>query len=82
MKMTAKDMFEKLGYEVDINILGIIRYAKHDKGFDLDYYIRFHNDLKEFSCNMIEKNEILPLNINIKLLQCINKQIEELGWND
>lgn len=78
--MTAKEMFEKLGYELDINVLGIIRYAKHDIETGLSYYIRFLNDEKVFNCNTISYNEIYPLHIDIKLHEAINKQISELGW--
>lgn len=80
--MTAKEMFEKLGYAIDIGCLGIIRYAKHDINYNIDYYIRFYKDLKEFNGNKVDDNEILPIDIDLNLLQAINKQVEELGWNE
>ena len=80
--MKAKEMFEKLGYVIDIDCLGILRYAKHDINYNIDYYIKFFNDLKEFSCNKVEDNELFPLDINLFLLKAINQQIKELGWLD
>ena len=80
--MTAKEMFEKLGYVIDINCLGILRYVKHDTNYNIDYYIRFFGDLKEISCNKLEENELSIFDIDLNLLQAINKQVEELGWNN
>ena len=80
--MSAKEMFEQLGYVIDIDCLGITRYAKHDTNYNIDYYIKFFNDLKEINCNRIEDNEIFPLDINLVLLQAINQQVKELGWNE
>lgn len=80
--MSAKEMFEKLGYVIDIDCLGILRYAKHDTNYNIDYYIKFFNDLKEISCNKIEENELSILDIDLNLLQAINKQVEELSWNE
>lgn len=77
--MTAKEMFEKLGYEY-----------YEDDGFNC--YKKEKSELAEpdyISFNRLEK-EIFVLNksviskcatINMQLLQAINKQIEELGWN-
>lgn len=78
--MSAKEMFEKLGYEIDIDCLGIIRYAKHDTNYNTDYYIRFYDNLKEISSNILDDNELFPLVIDLDLLQAINKQVKELGW--
>lgn len=78
--ISAKTMFERLGYVIDIDCLGILRYTKHDTNYNIDYYIKFFNDLKEISCNKVEENELLILDIDLNLLQAINKQVEELGW--
>ena len=75
--MTAKKMFEKLGYElVDTNSAGV-------KLTMIEYY------------NFETKSTInfwTPININIDLqnsehltvkhIQAINKQIDELHWNN
>lgn len=74
---TADEMFEELGYEVDIGeFYGLIRYAKEKE----KKYIRFFLDSKTFSCNRIINNEIYPLEIDSKLLKAICKKFEELGW--
>jgi hypothetical protein len=76
--MSAKKMFEKLGYEY-----------KED-----DYFITYENDKlvkyvvlfsKEYMCVEITPtcngNIHTFVRISEKLLQAINKQIEELGWD-
>ena len=77
--MSAQEMFEELGYIIDINCLGIIRYSREDND-GMKYCIRFYNDVKEFDCNTVINNKLDCLTIDISLLQAINKQIEELGW--
>ena len=77
--MTAKEMFEELGY----------------KRSEDDYFIVYTNDKtvqytfhfsKEYKC--IEIIPTLSGNIHYftrlsrKLLKAINKQVEELGWNN
>ena len=67
MRMTAKEMFEKLGYELkdgysnivyeDINNNSIIFWTHENITFQVKY-------------------------ISVKMLTAVNKQIEELGWND
>ena len=73
----ADEMFKKLGFEKDIGeSFGLIRY-KHIKE---DYYIRFYIEDKTFDCNRISNNEILPLEIDKKLLEAIYRKVEELEW--
>ncbi len=74
--MMAEKMFKKLGYKMDINMLGIIKYSKHDD--DIDYYVRFYCDLGIFDCNCVINKEIVPMMIDRELLNAINKQVEEL----
>lgn len=78
--MTAKEMFEKLGFEtlVDNNRFKI--YAiKHDKNASdnaLFYwdYIRFDKEDKTYNVdNMIGE-------VDIKLHKAIHQQLKELGW--
>lgn len=75
--MSAKEMFEKLGYG---------DYFKCE-----NFRITYQNFEKE--CKMIEfdyKNKQLILaddskeifELSLEELQAINKQIEELGWNN
>ena len=65
--MNAKEMFEELGYDIAYDNKYNIRYNNIKK----DIYIYFMLDTKT-----IEITET----INIKELQAINKQVEELGW--
>lgn len=74
--MTAKEMFEELGYKIKYHIenskLLFIGYT-FDKNTDvLECEIMFNVRAKVFLSNMWIDN---------KLYKAINKQIEELGWN-
>ena len=72
--MTAKEMFEELGYE---------QYEEHDDYADRIIYtskedddvIIFYYDSKTFYIG----EYIL---CGVKLLKAINKQVEELGWDN
>ena len=68
--MTAKEMFEKLGYEL-INSKKII-YKKYDKNINRIIDIAFFEN----------KKILITQSIDINTLQAINKQIEELGWEE
>lgn len=81
--MTAKKMFEKLGYE----------YEHIPNGFDytIKYFIR---EITHIRFNLIDKSfikytssdspfePIKPEHITMNELQAINKQVEEKGWLD
>lgn len=67
--MTAKELFEELGYEVDYKNDYSLRYHNEEN----DYYIYFYNYSK--------KIEVLH-DITLQELKAINKQVEELGWLD
>lgn len=69
--MSAKEMFEKLGYEY---IEYICRIAYYKKVGNYDIEINFWVDSQEYT---IENKYIL----SYEEVQAINKQIEELGWN-
>lgn len=66
--MSAKEMFEELGYKYEFNNKYNIRYYNVKK----DNYIWFDLQLKT-----LEISEYC----NLEELQAINKQVEELGWN-
>ena len=66
--MSAKEMFEELGYKQDYNIDYAIRYCNEER----DYYIYFYK--------YVRKIEVLH-DITLQELKAINKQVEELGWN-
>ena len=71
--MTAKEMFEKLGY-----------YSSYDYNkpkVDFAFYLKYSTKMIVF--NIKDKTiEIIDGAINLQELQAINKQIEELGWNE
>lgn len=80
MNKTAKEMFEELGY------------SALDHSVTIDYYkdelqIRFWKTSKEIElfggeCKEFDLENFLYFNENYKLFIAINKQIEELGWNE
>lgn len=86
--MTDKEMFEMLGYrlvEVENPITGgIYEYDIQYEKFDGSFYqqILFNNSTKlmHTSCELFNKT-IDFICYTPELLQAINKQVEELGWN-
>lgn len=85
LEMTAKEMFEELGYTYefvdnkDINCEDIILYT-HSKQ-DLTFQF---NLLSELVCmqmkNKFKDYDKVGLFLTKELITAINKQIEELGW--
>lgn len=84
--MTAKEMFENLGYTYNECCF------QNDLGFDSEldeiYYqkkgkytpqIKFSLGYKTIS---VYRENYKPSSFDIKLLKAINKQAEELGWNN
>ena len=67
--MSAREMFEKLGYDLLHNIKYQIMYYNSI----YDTYIYFYKTRKHIEIT----NEITS-----EELQAINKQVEELGWNN
>lgn len=76
---SAKEMFEKLGYEQKIGIDFILYVLDSEETKDLQYYIEFQTDVKTIIIDTNRKDFIND--ITIKEFQAINKQVEELGWN-
>lgn len=74
---TAKEMFEKLGYElVEEKDSRYITYLYHYR-----YVIRFDLIMRNFYA--YEDNmDYQYIGVDMKMLQAINKQAEELGWLD
>ena len=77
--MTAKEMFEELGYESKEDNYFII--YQENTGKIVQYIIQF--------CKFEQCVELIPqiegerhyfTRLNKKMLKAINKQIEELGW--
>lgn len=71
--MSAKEMFEELGYEcleTEYNIYYYLEFRDYgDDTFDLGIKFDFSN--QEIFCE---------LDIDIPLLKAINQQCKELGW--
>lgn len=65
--MTAKEMFEKLGYELTHNS----EYQVEFYNEELDRYIWFYKNRKTFEAYD---------EINLTELKAINQQCKELGW--
>ena len=84
--MTAKEMFEKLGYKRDeyINASSCYmnkHFISYSKGKIHILFSSFSvpNSISKFRNGLFGiKNE----DITINELKAINKQIEELGWNE
>lgn len=95
--MSAKEMFKKLDYDCDVSCDGILyykwveEYRNNDKYNDLvDYliHIEFEKD-NDGNCRNFRKTKCeglfgkeKPDYITLEELQAINKQIEELEWNE
>ena len=76
--MTAKEMFKKLGYDFGTyeTFLNIRMWSYEKKGNEINE-IYFYINQKEWTiCLGSGEWE----NID-KIIQAINKQVEELGWN-
>ena len=69
---SAKDMFEELGYKQEIknNVIYYLKEIHIPKSKNI-YSINFINDKKEV---------FVSKNIDVKELQAISQQINELGW--
>lgn len=68
--MTAKEMFEKLGF-VKESLEEGIEYLEFSYA---DNNIEFNNFMKEVY--------VRGVGINVAMLAAINKQVDELGWLD
>jgi len=75
--MSAKDMFEELGYEENNDREDTLRYTIKNMVGDI-VEIRFYFNSKSFIKEGYEDD--LGYIITLEELQAINKQIEELGW--
>lgn len=82
--MSAKEMFEELGYEQEENNKKCISYCWYYHE-DKDCMRRIVFDLKNedfiaYSPYKLDEYEDCSIFIELKELQAINKQVEELGW--
>lgn len=81
--MTAKEMFEALGYEQTTNNNNSIEYVDDSHG-DGDYvYVSFYLWLKEYEVGYFDGYETktkVATGVSIKEHEAITKQLKELGW--
>ena len=80
--MTAKEMFEELGFELNTDNEFVRSYRiKHDENFSGEDpfnwdYINFY--IKDKTYNV----DIMIGDVDIKLHKAIHQQLKELGWLD
>lgn len=78
--LSAKEMFEKLGYEYYEDD-GFECYKKEKRKLIEPDYVSFNRLEREVFMSNDSKNGNGVI-VDMKLLQAINKQVEELGWNN
>lgn len=78
-EMDARGMFDELGYEYYEDD-GFTCYKKEKRKLIEPDYISFDRLEREVFMSRTSKNGN-GLTIDVKLLQAINEQVEELGWN-
>lgn len=80
--MSAKEMFEELGYEQKLEYYrGEVMRIKYV--VDGNYHTQFMFDMNNkmfYSYFKTNDGSEMPAWVEIKHLKAINKQIEELGW--
>ena len=75
--MTAKEMFEELGYSLVENSLGL-KYQK--LVVDMLWVIYFDTKFKYLTTSLINDEYETYHVLDMNELKAINKQCEELGW--
>nr|UVN03814.1 MAG: hypothetical protein [Bacteriophage sp.] len=79
MKMTAREMFEKLGYSLKVDNNYLIEYSKEDCGhiaFCFDIETKRFYSWYSFSSSI----QSTPHSITLDEFEAVQKQMEELGW--
>lgn len=82
--MSAKEMFEKLGYEdTSKEYHNLVRYVKEDAYLNLKrekiICIELNSNEVQIACTY-GKYDYGTTHLSLEELQAINKQVEELGW--
>ena len=78
--MKAKEMFQNLGYKLDTQAEFGILYSKEILDKNTFGYVdseMIYFDFEYTTIYFTNKD-----NVNFYLLKAINKQVEELGWNN
>lgn len=81
--MTAKEMFKKLGYKEKFDNLRYLVYEKvYKERIVAIHFDKKYKKVSKFKIGLsIYYQERRDVEISLKELQAINKQVEELGWN-
>ena len=79
--MSAKDMFEKLGYETFLFPYDYHKEYKDDREIFISFDIHKKTVTKGKCGYVVEPMTLKDITITKRELQAINKQVEELGWN-
>lgn len=79
--MIAKEMFEKLGFKSQIDEDNYINWIRKNKdGFTLEIAFDYNGHSIEFYSYKETFDNLYNVDLMMKELQAINKQVEELGW--
>ena len=70
--MSAEEMFEELGYQ----------FCPNEEHFSLSAIVVYRKGLNSIYFDFDKKIDIGCVIVDMKLLKAINKQVEELGWNN
>lgn len=71
---TADEMFEELGCQIDRDEYRTVVYKTNRAGSIIYLCVFYNTNDERFRLKTYEQY------MNIKLLQAINKKVEELGW--
>lgn len=79
--MSAKEMFEKLGYELKKETQYFLCYEKATTydGIDVITFIYESKHIQIYNIFPVDRH-LSAKDITLEELQAINKQVEELGW--
>ena len=77
--MTAKEMFEKLGYVQTINSDYLIEYVGDNEDNE-SVYIRFYFLSKEYEVGYFDGYISTAMPTSIEEHKAITQQMKELGW--
>lgn len=70
--MSAKEMFEELGF----------KYCSNEEHFSMKAIVVYRKELNSIYFDYDKTIDIDGMLLDMKLLKAINKQVKELNWND
>lgn len=77
--MKAKEMFENLGYSLEVNSKDLIKYSKEDCGhIDFNFLIETKRFYSVYCFSQIYQP--MAHSITLDEFESVQKQMEELGW--